>query len=549
MPCFVFCEANVMAKKTKEKKPDDLKHAQPRRHASRRRHEQEVQRRIYIGLGIVLALVALLIAIGAINEYWIKPNKPVAVVNGDKISQDAFKRRLRFEQDNLVSQINQYLQFGEQFANGGPNPFISTVQPFYNQLSDPQQLAYSVLDKMIEETVVHQLAPQYDATVTPEEVQAEIEQQFGYDREADQANAGASDTMTNTAPTMTEDEFQQRYNEYVQNMADKGSLTEEEFRDLFATFLMKDKLAKNAPLEFDTTAEAVKVRYILIKPEPEVPLVKREADALKAIMDARKRIVDDGEDFATVAKEVSEDPGSAPNGGDLGCFSKGQMVPEFEKAAFDLEKGEVSQPVKTDFGYHIIQVYDTKPDEGQVCARHILIRVDRSPDQDAIDKADADALKEAEEVKARIESGEDFATVAKEVSDDEATASKGGELGWVFRGQKGDAFDEVAFSLDPGQIGGPIKMDDGYAIIQVEEKDPEHQVDEKEMETRRQQAFNDWLNAQVAAADVTKNLTPEMIPPLPADLQQVVRELSIQFQQQPAQPTPPAEQPAPTPAS
>ncbi len=544
MPYFVFCEVNVMAKKTKEKKPDDLKHTQPRRHASRRRHEQEVQRRIYIGLGAVLALVAILIAVGAINEYVIKPNKPVAVVNGDKISQEAFKRRLRFEQDNLVSQINQYLQFGEQFANGGPNPFISTVQPFYNQLADPQQLAYTVLDKMIEETVVHQLAPQYDATVTPEEVQAEIERQFGYDREAEQANAGSSDTMTNTAPVMTEDEFQQRYNDYIQNMANKGSLTEEEFRDLFATFLMKDKLAQNAPLEFDKTDEAVKVRYILIKPEPEVPLVKREADALKAIMDARKRIVDDGEDFATVAKEVSEDPGSAPNGGDLGCFGKGQMVPEFEKAAFDLEKGEVSQPVETDFGYHIIQVYDTKPDEGKVCARHILIRVDRSPDKEAIDKADAEALKKAEEVKARIEGGEDFATVAKEVSDDEATASKGGDLGWVFKGQMGDAFDEVAFSLEPGQIGGPIKMDDGYAIILVEEKDPEHQVDEKEMETRRQQAFNDWLNAQVAAADVTKNLTPEMIPPLPADLQQVVRDLSIQLQQ-PAQPAPPAEQPTP----
>ncbi len=538
-----------MAKKTKEKKPADLKHEQPRRHASRRRHEQEIQRRIYLGLGIVLALVAILIAVGAINEYVLKPNKPVAVVNGDKISQEAFKRRLRFEQDNLVSQINQYLQFGEQFANGGPNPFISSIQPLYNQLSDPQQLAYTVLDRMIEETVVHQLAPQYDATVTPEEVQAEIERQFGYDREADQANAGASDTVTNTKPAMTEDEFTQRYNDYVQNMANKGSLTEEEFRDLFATFLMKDKLQQNAPLEFDKTAEAVKARYILIKPEPEVPLVKREADALKAIMDARKRIVDDGEDFATVAKEVSEDPGSAPNGGDLGCFGKGQMVPEFEKAAFALEKGEISQPVKTDFGYHIIQVYDAKPDQEQVCARHILIRVDRSPDQDAIDKADADALKKAEEVKARIEGGEDFATVAKEVSDDEATAEKGGDLGWVFKGQMGDAFDEVAFSLDPGQIGGPVKMNDGYAIIQVEEKDPEHQVDEKEMETRRQQAFNDWLSAQVAAADVTKSLTPEMIPPLPADLQQVVRDLSIQLQQQPAQPTPPAEQPAATPAS
>jgi len=524
-----------MAKKTKEKKLDDLKHEQPRRHASRRKHEREVQRRIYIGLGVVLALVALLIAVGVINEYVLKPNKPVAVVNGDKISQDAFKRRLRFEQDNLVSQIDQYLKFGEQFANGGPNPFISTIQPMYNQLADPEQFAYTVLDKMIEETVVQQLAPQYDATVTPEEVQTEIERQFGYDREAEQTDAGSSDTMTNTAQTITEDEFQQRYDEYIQNLADKGSLNEEEFRDLFATFLMKDKLAQNAPLEFDTTEEAVKARYILIKPEPEVPLVKREADALKQITDARKRIVDDGEDFAEVAKEVSEDPGSAPNGGDLGCFGKGQMVPEFEEAAFSLEKGEVSQPIKTDFGYHLIQVYDTKPDEEQVCARHILIRVDRSPDQDAIDQADADALKEAEEVKARIEGGEDFATVAKEVSDDEATASNGGDLGWVFKGKMGDAFDEVAFSLEPGQVGGPVKMDNGYAIILVEEKDPEHQVDEDEMETRRQQAFGEWLSAQVAAADVDKNLTSEMIPPLPADLAQIVRELAMQLQQQPAQ--------------
>jgi len=519
-----------MAKKTKEKKPEDLKHEQPRRHASRRRREQELQRRIYIGLGVVLALVLLLIAVGALNEYVIKPNKPVATVNGDKIAQDAFKRRLRFEQDNLVAQINQYLQFGEQFANGGPNPFLSTVQPMYNQLADPGQFAYTVLDKMIEDVVVKQLAEEYDATVTPEEVQAEIEKQFGYDREAEQANTESSDTVTNTKPVMTEDEFQQRYNNYVQNLAEKGSLTEEEFRDLFATFLMRDKLMQKAPLEFDTTEEAVKARYILIKPEPEVPIEKREADALKKITDARKRIVEDGEDFAEVAKEVSEDPGSAPNGGDLGCFGKGQMVPEFEEAAFSLEKGEVSQPIKTDFGYHIIQVYDVKPDEEQVCARHILIRVDRTPDQEAIDAADAKALKEAEAVKARIEAGEDFATVAKEVSDDQATAENGGDLGWVFKGKMGDAFDEVAFSLEPGQIGGPVKMSDGYAIILVEEKDPEHPVDEQELETRRQQAFNDWLNAQVAAADVTKNLTPEMIPPLPADLQAIVSELSVQFQ-------------------
>lgn len=80
-------------------------------------------------------------------------------------------------------------------------------------------------------------------------------------------------------------------------------------------------------------------------------LVKTEAEA-KA---ARKRIVEGGEDFATVAKEVSTGP-SAAQGGDLGVFGKGRMVPAFEAAAFALKKGEVSQPVHTQFGWHIIQV-------------------------------------------------------------------------------------------------------------------------------------------------------------------------------------------------
>jgi len=520
-----------MAKKTKEKKPEALKHEQPRRYASRRRKEQEMQRRIFIGLGVVLAAVALLLAVGAINEYVIKPNKPVAVVNGEKISQDAFRRRLRFEQDNLVSRIDQYLQFGEQFANGGPNPFLSSIQPMVSELAAPEIFGFTALDRMIEDGMIEQLAREYNATVTPEEVQAEIEKQFGYDREAAQAEVGAGDTITNTT-TLSEEEFQQRYNDYVQQLTEVGSLTEEEFRNLFATYLMRNKLMANAPLSFDATEEAVRVRYILIKPEPEAPLAKREADALKKIMDARKRITEDGEDFAEVAKEVSEDPGSAPNGGDLGCFGKGQMVPEFEDAAFSLEKGEISQPVKTDFGYHIIQVYDTKPDDEQVCARHILVRVDRTPTEDAVTKADEDALKEAEDVKAQLEADEDFAALAKAVSDDPATAEKGGELGWVFRGQMGDAFDEVAFSLEPGQIGGPVKLDDGYAIILVEEKDPEHPVEEQELEQRRQQAFRDWLDAQIAGADIEKKLTTEMIPPLPPDLQERVNQYMTLLQSQ-----------------
>ena len=84
-------------------------------------------------------------------------------------------------------------------------------------------------------------------------------------------------------------------------------------------------------------------------------LVKSEEDA-KKILDQVKK----GGDFKKIAKEKSIDTGSAQNGGDLGFFSKGQMVPEFDKAAFSLKEGELSGPVKTQFGYHIIKVTGKK---------------------------------------------------------------------------------------------------------------------------------------------------------------------------------------------
>lgn len=89
-----------------------------------------------------------------------------------------------------------------------------------------------------------------------------------------------------------------------------------------------------------------------------------------------------GEDFATVAAEVTEEPGGAANGGDLGWFGKNQMVPEFDRAAFTLGKGQISRPIVTQFGVHLIKVEDKRIENGQpqVKARHILLKFKTGPE-------------------------------------------------------------------------------------------------------------------------------------------------------------------------
>src|SRR5690606_709943 len=105
------------------------------------------------------------------------------------------------------------------------------------------------------------------------------------------------------------------------------------------------------------------------------------ANALAEALAARDEILA-GADFAEVAQRVSDDPGSAAAGGDLGTFGRGQMVPEFEEAAFNLAIGEVSEPVRTSYGYHLIEVLER--DDEQARARHILFTFE--PSEAALDE-------------------------------------------------------------------------------------------------------------------------------------------------------------------
>ncbi|MSS70611.1 MAG: hypothetical protein EXS64_03885 [Candidatus Latescibacteria bacterium] len=128
--------------------------------------------------------------------------------------------------------------------------------------------------------------------------------------------------------------------------------------------------------------EAVRCDFVAFDKRPTAEDEKAVEAEVRRLLDRARA----GEDFARLAQEHSDDPGSATNGGDLGFFGKGRMVPAFEQAAFSLQPGQVSEPIRTQFGWHILKVEERKTENGQeqVKARHILRRVEKS--RDALDQ-------------------------------------------------------------------------------------------------------------------------------------------------------------------
>jgi len=182
--------------------------------------------------------------------------------------------------------------------------------------------------------------PQFKATILQRFVQgmviAKIARDNGFDKRPD---------IKEQIELMTNDLLASQY--LMKEVVGKINVTEEDMSIYYKAHLDEFK-----------TPEMVRARHILVKVNRDA----KEEDRKKArerIGDILKR-VRAGEDFARLASEYSDDPGSKDKGGDLGFFPKGRMVPDFEKAAFSLKPGEVSDIIETPFGLHIIKVEDRK---------------------------------------------------------------------------------------------------------------------------------------------------------------------------------------------
>jgi len=249
---------------------------------------------------------------------------PAAVVNGTTITQEA----LTYETQRMI----------EQMARQGRVP-NEEIMP---------QMRKDVLSRMIEEELLYQESQAKEIVVTDARVAEElasIKQRFPSEKEYQDALAAIDMKEADLTQKITRGmAIEQLIKNHVVQGTDVSDEESRAFYDQNANMFQKP--------------EQIQARHILIKVEGNAT-EEQKTEARTKIDMIRKKAMD-GEDFAALASEYSEGP-SSTKGGDLGLFSRGQMVKPFDNAAFALEPGKISEVVETQFGYHIIEVTDRQP--------------------------------------------------------------------------------------------------------------------------------------------------------------------------------------------
>ena len=256
--------------------------------------------------------------------------------------------------------------------------------------------------------------------------------------------------------------FQKEFKRYRNQLAD----------NYIANGKVTDDLVKET---YERLKIEVKASHILIKVPDTASTDSRQKlyQKAKEIAGKAKR----GADFESLALQYSEDPSVQRNKGNLGWFRAFQMVYPFESAVYNQKVGEISSPVETQYGYHIIKKTDQRKSQGKITVAHIMIK----PNQK--DSTGISAKQKVDKIYSRIQKGEDFSQIAQEESDDKKTAPKGGQLNPFSVGDiNSDSFENTAFSLENGAKSKPFRTRFGWHIIKKIGNEPIRPLEEKKSE-------------------------------------------------------------------
>jgi peptidyl-prolyl cis-trans isomerase SurA len=288
-----------------------------------------------------------------------------------------------------------------------------------------------------------------------------------YKKSGEPVNANELDTYLNQYIIFKQKVADARHEGYDTTIAFKTEL--KGYRDQLSVNYLTDNDVKERLLHqaYQRSLTEINVWHILVACQAEAT-PEDTSKAWKRAIDIQERILK-GEQFEEVARGASDDPSVKVNGGHLGFFTAFQMIMPFEDAMYSLKPGEISGPVRTPYGYHIIMVTERRPSNGKIKVAHIM----KSVPPGATEKVARSAEDTIRSVYNKLSKGASFSELAQKYSDHKESASNGGELNWFGTGEIISDFSEAAFSLKKnGDITQPVRTPYGWHIIKRIDRKP-----------------------------------------------------------------------------
>jgi len=371
-----------------------------KKHLARLERERRQTRLItFIAIGIIVIIVGA-IGYGILNETVLKLHQPVVTVNGESVTMREFEVRVRAARQQEVDQYMQYYQIAQMFGidtTSSTSTIATTLNQLQTDLGTPGTIGAQVLDNITNDLIIRQYAKANGIVVSAAEVDKAVSDAFGFYPDGTPtpsltptafsystlsakqnslvtptippttipsatldltatlipsltptlppqftATATTIPSLTPTATPYTLAGYQGKYKDALAFYAKLG-MTEKDFRKIFfESTLYRTKVSNAITSDITHQQEQVWARHILVADQATAQTIYSQ--------------LVNGADFGSLAANNSLDSGTKAKGGDLGWFGKGAMLAPFEAAAFGLKIGEISQPVQTTAGWHIIQV-------------------------------------------------------------------------------------------------------------------------------------------------------------------------------------------------
>ena len=331
------------------------------------KEKENLQKRIIIISTIaVLAIVFGLVVYGVLDRFVFSPKQTVLSLEGETIKADVFEQQVRWHRRSRIIEIDQLLMTIQQLG-GTPDIFsyfADQLNLSVTQLEQPLLIGQEVLQSLSQDLILRVEAKELGIKIDHDQIDRELREAFGFfidgtptpavtlappepteDDQEDTSTDGEGSPDPTATPLLvpteyTEELFTSNYEGFVDSIKSDG-IKESTIRTVISMAVLQQEVWDAVTADVVQTQEQVWIQHIL---------VETEETALE-VLDK----LTDGDLFEDLAAEFSLDESNAELGGDLGWFSLGQMVEPFEEAAFALDEGEISDPVQTDFGWHILK--------------------------------------------------------------------------------------------------------------------------------------------------------------------------------------------------